>query len=275
MKKIFTLIFCFMALFSGAMAQTPILNQSFENWTTVNGKMYPNNWGFLDTDSSEIKDGYTQRVSGGSAGTYAIQLSSYLENSAIVGAEIEIEGAVTLKPKSILFDYKVANATASNGIEVDVHLWDASHSFDSTYTFVSKSSNSSYKTGSIDFNLMSFQTPTNYSISIFYLNLGGNLNESATVDNIRFSQTAEVKGIAIAPSSITICPNPAIDLLTLNNPAGENIRSVRFNSVDGRSTFINVENSTVDVSSFNRGIYVMEILDDNGHLLKREKVNIH
>ncbi len=270
MKKIFTFL-SVLAVYFTVNSQTVILNNSFENWTTVNGKMYPNDW--TCQDSVEVKNGATQRVTGGSVGTYAIQLGCYLDNTAIVGSTIGIVGAVSVKPLSLLFDYKVFNATPNNGVSVDVTLKDGG-SLMKAYSFsTSSTNNSTYKTGFIDFKLTSLENPVFYYISITYLNISGNIDEYMVLDNIRFSQTASVNGVN-GYSNIAIGPNPADNFIKLTNTENYHIKSARLISMDGRATEVNIENSVIDISAISKGIYILEILDENNNLLKREKMDI-
>ena len=67
-------------------------------------------------------------------------------------------------------------------------------------------------------------------------------------------------------ASITVAPNPATDIITIN---GANIAKVELYTIDGKLAMTAVEN-IFNISSLNKGLYILHIHAMNGSLYSKK-----
>lgn len=65
-------------------------------------------------------------------------------------------------------------------------------------------------------------------------------------------------------SNVSIYPNPASDVLNINsNDTSIQIDAINIYDITGKNIFSQVGNASIDVSNFNNGMYIIEVISDN------------
>ncbi len=108
-KQMLMLTFLLVSSVLCAQAQTlSLLNGQFENWTTVNGTDYPNDWNISDT--SEVKK-YISKVTDAGEGSFAIRFDSY---SGLEAPYVEIGDTIPDGVSVDQIEFKVKTDRISN-----------------------------------------------------------------------------------------------------------------------------------------------------------------
>jgi hypothetical protein len=272
MKKtiLITLIFLGGKLF----AQPAFQNGSFENWYSVGSHLYPNSW---DCDSVDINAQRVKRVTGGTAGTYAVQIGSYLDQGFITGASIWKDwDSVTSVPGKLMFDYKVVNNTSSliNGIYAEIYFYDKDKNpIDISVSEIDiPSRSSSFQTASYNLNFGG-KVPKYYEFLIGYSNLEGNTSEYCVIDNIRFANNPNDVS-DLKNNILCIFPNPSQNTIQFTDIEGISLQKIRLVAIDGKSFEKAIEGNLVDISAFANGIYTIEVYNSDNVIVSREKLSI-
>lgn len=117
-KQLQLLIFLFAVSVLCVQAQTlELANGKFENWTTINGIDYPNDWDISDT--SEVKN-YIKKVTDAGEGKFAIRFNSY---SGLEAPYVEIYDSI---PDGITInqvEFKLKAGNISNQFTDGAVVW--------------------------------------------------------------------------------------------------------------------------------------------------------
>ncbi len=73
-------------------------------------------------------------------------------------------------------------------------------------------------------------------------------------------------------NNIKLYPNPANDILTISGVSNANIEIFNITGQIVHSTIINDDNTVVDLSSFRKGIYLVNIIAENGSTLSKKLI---
>jgi hypothetical protein len=253
-----------------SLSQPTIKNSSFENWTVNDAGNTPNDW---YCDSFYTKNEYVKKITGGSQGTYSIQLGSFATGGQTLGSEINYYDTLLSSPGNLLFDYKVFNSVGFSGLIIRVYLYDKDDDYIDDYAWASDGNNSDFTTGTLKLPYPSDPAPAKVRINVAYFNANGQTNEYAVVDNFRFDKRA-VTGITSQAALISRAyPNPASDILYLESDHAD-ISHVQLIGIDGKTIDLTALNSSVDVSNINSGVYTMVAYDYNSGVLGRQIISI-
>lgn len=267
MKKIF-IATCAIFLTCVANSQPVIRNASFENWTTTNGVLVPDNWGIYDS-AVVISKNALKRQSGGTVGTYSLFLGAYT-NIYTQGARVGTSDSLSSEPGGIAIDFRTNEAGFGGmiGLDLKITFYDASYLKISEHTSNTLSNNSTTFAYTKLYFSFPVKKPKYYELEIINYNTNGFSTEYVIVDNVRFLAIGAGMNETEAPSKISVFPNPATDFIKLksNDIFSENI-AYRIFTTDGK--LINeglVDNSTMQINTkeLNSGVYLLSINNGNG-----------
>jgi hypothetical protein len=270
MKKILLgLITVFSTFYS--YAQPQISNYSFEDWSNRYGKTAPTGW---KCDSVSINNNSLKRVNSGSHGNSSLQINTVTYQAEVVSAYIERYDSISSTPGDLLFDYKVINNNSTlNGLYIEIYFLDAKKNALRDFQWSSSGNNTDFAAGTMPISFKSNEIPKYYTLRISYFFITALAGEYIIIDNLRFLKgTGNVKNTV--NSMISVYPNPAIGSLNFTDNAADKLTKVRLISTTGQNVEFPVTNSSIDISSLSKGIYVAELLDSDNQILKREKVSI-
>ncbi len=264
-KTKLTLI-CLLFLALKPFAQPLVKNGSFENWNSFKSKLYPAGWYF---DSIYIDKNFIKQVSDGTQGNYAILLGS-IDN--VGGPKIIQSDTLLSIPTKLVFDYKISgSSTRPCTLIVQISFFEKNKTFMELNIRSYKGYSSNFKTAEIafypksiaGFYQVSFQLNSNFA----------NSDDAVTIDNVKLFNSSN-SNIPVEKRDIKIYPNPAGNLIFIENSFHNIIDKVKLISIEGVVSELTLKNSTIDVSEFNNGIYVLELFDCNQTLIKREKLSL-
>jgi hypothetical protein len=276
MKKIILLLALTVLCFY-SRAQLPVFkNASFENWKTVNGYLYPDDWDV--TDSSSVKAGAVTRVNGGSKGSYALRLGSWNKNGTVVGGAIQISDTLTDKIGGISFDYKVQNNNFSmlNGLFLHIYFFDASQYYISDYSWSSPmyGNYSSFVIG----NFTSMTCPSYarwYLLDVKYFNANGSPTEYTIIDNLTFLKNTGIYDAKNAGSTqISAFPNPASTEFSLSGLKSEETGEILLTDLAGHTRVLNMR-PVITLPDVPNGLYFLSVYDKSGTLMNVVKLAIY
>ncbi|MFX3625731.1 MAG: T9SS type A sorting domain-containing protein [bacterium] len=275
MKKYLTVI-ALIVLSKSFLAQTPIKNFSFENWTTNSENLLvPSGW---ETYEEDVESNAVKKFLYGSEGSSALMLGSHVEDGEVVGSDIYIEDVeISTLPASLSFDYIVQhnNVSKENVFGVDITFYDSNNRIVYDYGWESGilTNNSTFKSATIHFHKDSIVNAVKFDIDIFYDNYHGSIDEYAVVDNIRFNTTKNTQSLFSGNSSVNIYPNPTTGLLSYMVDEDASVAQVIVTSIDGKQTTFkpNFTNS-IDISAFPAGVYSVSFLNEQNAIIGRNKV---
>lgn len=254
-----------------SLAQPIIANYSFEDWAARYGKTAPTGW---KCDSLSINNNSIKKVSGGSQGTYALQINTVTDQMSVVSALVEREDSITSIPGDLLFDYKVVNNNSEvNGLYIEIYFKDSKKKDLKDFQWSSSGNNSTFAAGNMPISFKTGEIPKYYLLRISYFYTTAVAGEYTVIDNLRFAKgSGSIKNSST--SCITAYPNPANDVLNFSDQAGDKLYKARLVSIDGKVSEFTVNNSTIDISSLNRGIYMLELYNSENQIIKREKLSV-
>ncbi len=271
MKKT-TLLLTIIANSLFSLAQPLITNSSFENWATRYTKLAPVGW---QCDSVGLITASVKKVSIPSVGSYAIQIGTMSYAGGVISSYISREDSVTSTPGNLTFDYKVYNNITSqfNGLYLEIYFKDSKKKDLRDFNWTSTGNNSSFASGSLAISFNTGEIPKYYMLRISYFNVGGVAGEYAILDNLKFSKpSASMK--TLSNSLISVYPNPATGSINFTDKAKDKLIKVRLISATGQNLEFPVTNSSIDISGLSKGIYIVELIDTENKILKREKVSV-
>jgi hypothetical protein len=271
MKKTLLLIVIASSAFL-SFAQPVIFNSSFENWESRYTKSAPIGW---QTDSAGVTNGSIKKISTASAGNSSIQIGTTTYQGNVISSFIKRDDSLTSTPQNLSFDYMVLlnNTSQFNSLYVEIYFFDSKKKDLRDFNWSSSGNNTKFISANIPLTFNSGEVPKYYTLRISYFNVGGISGEYAIIDNLKFAKPAGVLK-TLTPSDINVYPNPAIGTLNFSNKANDKLARVRLISTAGQNFEFPVTNSSIDISSVSKGIYLAELIDANNQILKREKVSV-
>lgn len=270
MKKTLLLLLISFASFA-SFAQPQISNYSFEDWTNRYGKTAPTGW---QVDSISVVNNLIKKVTPGTQGTYAIQINTAKVGTEIAGALIQRDDSLMVTPGDLSFDYKVVNTGASefNGLQIDIYFKDSKKKDLRDFHWSSSGVSTNFVNGKMNISFKAGEVPKYYTLIITYFNLGGLAGEYTIVDNLKFSAAGSVN--TLSGSSVLAFPNPAVNTINFTHEPMDKLHKVRLVSLDGKVSEYIITDSSIDISSLNRGIYVLELYNSENQIIKREKLSV-
>lgn len=298
MKTLSTLIFLFFVALLKAQTNPATPNANFENWTHVaanGGYDNPNGWNCLNPITAPYLGFVTcykdsiNKISG----KYSMQLvtmyysalSELVPGTATTGninpTQQTIDGGIPykLRPDSIIGWYEYSPVSGDNG-DIEFYVFGANHQDTIGKAF--------------------FKTPTQsvsnwkrFSLPIFYFNQStpdtalwiitssdnqnsGHPGSQLIVDSIGLVFNTQTGVNTIANNlNITISPNPASGLITLNNYS--NIPSAVFSLYDVTGRKLTQQKiaegaNNMELTGIPAGIYIYRVQDENSTVIKIGKI---
>ncbi len=271
MKKTLLLLIIASSAFL-SFAQPVILNSSFENWESRYTKSAPIGW---QTDSIGVINGSVKKVSTASAGNSAIQIGTTTYQGNVISSFIKRDDSLTSTPQNLSFDYMVLlnNTSQFNSLYVEIYFFDSKKKDLRDFNWSSSGNNTKFASANLPLTFNSGEVPKYYTLRISYFNVGGISGEYAIIDNLKF--TVPIGSLkTVTSSNINVYPNPAVGNLNFNDMPSDKLAKVRLISTTGQNFEFPVTNSSIDISSVSKGIYVAELIDADNQILKREKVSV-
>ena len=272
--KFFTPLVLALFITASLFAQDTLSNPGFENWTNHGTYMDPDGWTTLNPLTGSIGAvTCAQSSSDKHSGSYAVKLTTkslgstfipaILTNGTIDVASQNVVGGkpISSRPLALTGWYKYSPVGADTALfEIDLYSgltkigggqlfvttsgW-ASFSIPITYT-----SGSTPDTSRIVFNSSAVDTP--------------HVNSTLLLDDLDYSYNS---GIAESSyQSFSVYPNPANDLVTLDNRDMHAVTAQLF-SVDGKlekSVTLTEEINTLNIAGMQKGFYVIRAVGRNG-----------
>lgn len=263
--------------FTTAFAQDPIKNFSFENWSLDgNNKERPDDWAVT---AQHVNADAVKKHSSGSEGSTALYVGSFDDAGTIEGGEAILNGGtLTSVPASLSFDYIVQNISNNlNGVEVTISFTDANGGFLDLVSWESErgKNNASFKSGFINFDKTKIANAARYRIFIIFFNDGGNTDEYAVVDNLKFSNTPgmNVSVSEVKSTTVSLYPNPTSGIINYTLQEETKLSKIVVTSMDGKETVFtpNFTNS-INISSLSTGTYTVSFLNEQNAIIGRNKV---
>ncbi len=250
-----------------------IKNFSFENWTSNNGLLYPDDW-TINT-ANAIESNAIAGVNNHTDGNYAILFGSCYDNGTLIGTQVSQYDNLTSSIAGITFDYLVQNNTSSlwNGLSISVYFYAEDGEYLDDFYW---SSEQVTNYGNFTQGVFNFTPPANsfqYLLELGYLNVGGSPNEYAIVDNLRFIQGGNAIEQTIKPE-LELYPNPVSSSINFNNPLGEG--SAVITDLSGALLYkatLSASMNSIDLSSLSVGSYILTIESESG-IIRRKILKI-
>jgi hypothetical protein len=277
MKKITTLLL-FSSIVISAMAQYAVPNFSFENWKPNGPGMWPEQWEAYDSTSTVMFNLFERRQ-GGTDGNYSIKLNCYEDGAFPTGGWLEMDDTIPFAPQAFALDYIIpAGSAFLTTIRVNLYFYDADGNNISSPSFNLTETSNTFKNAVFQ---LAFDDvpPAYYSMDIKFQNIGGEAGDYVVVDNVRFMETytpppPPPTGIKeVEAFALKLYPNPASELLYINNPPSD-AYAVKVTGMDGMQVKqFNVSDmfSGFDISAVSSGIYLVELTDNQGKVLARNR----
>ncbi|MFH2144309.1 MAG: PCMD domain-containing protein [Bacteroidota bacterium] len=301
MKK--TLLFSLLVAFSSMMlnAQTYYPdNGDMELWTTISTYEHPNGWDSPNEEMATFSAGtVVTKSTDANSGTYSAAIETKLVfglytvpgvlvngdfSANIAAGTIDIKGGdpFTNRPEKFKGFYKYTPATGDSCIIVaGLFKRNGSTGARDTIayaTFYQSGTVSAWTEFEVNFDYQSSEDPDSILIVASASNAGAPVATSVLfVDD--FSLTGTVVGISeMNAISVNIFSNPAKDLICIQNiPVDQKDYSLAiYNSIGSIvyvKKFSNQSDLSVDVSSFNKGLYIVELIADSQKTVKKIIIN--
>lgn len=271
MKKILLLLTTVSSSFL-SFAQPSILNSSFENWESRYTKSAPVGW---QTDSIGVINGSIKKISTASAGNSAIQIGTTSYQGNVISSFVKRDDSLTSTPQYLSFDYMVLlnNTSKFNSLYVEIYFFDSKKKDLRDFNWSSSGNNTKFASANLPLTFNTGEIPKYYTLRISYFNVGGISGEYAIIDNLKFAKSTGATKSLMA-NHIYVYPNPAVGILNFSDKENDKLAKVRLTSITGQNVEFPVTNSSIDITSLSKGIYVAELIDSDNQILKREKVSV-
>lgn len=168
-----------------------------------------------------------------------------------------------------VIEYSIDGGTIWNNIINSTYtLWN----FYSSSDTITSNSNKPGFTGTKDWNLSWFEGPTlNDFVEYRFTFTSDSINTSMEgwlIDDIVINNGIVGINEIESNNSIQIFPNPTTDFITIKTDNLTNFKSATLKDILGKLIFT-TEQTTIDISKFETGIYFMEITTTEGKVVKR------
>jgi hypothetical protein len=272
-KKSYLIILSTFFLNNVYSQQQSIPNFSFEDWTTVSGFDFPNDWSIYDS-ISVVAQKSLKRQSGGSEGNSSLYLGYYSGSASDLGTSVYIEDYLTSTPSGLSVDYytEIGSMFQYGGFVFLTEFFDLSNNLILTSNSGRLNRQNSFGRFTVGFNFNG-AVPAKYKLHLIN-NYENGLNKYSVVDNVKFlfssSSVNEIKN-----TYLSIFPNPSNGIVSINS--NQDIANINVFDITGKAVlnqeYTNKLNQAeIDLSALNNGIYFIAVQSSNGEISKSKIV---
>lgn len=274
MKRIFTILYlAFTSLTTFAQYSVP--NHSFENWIPAGTSMWPSQWSAYDSvETAQL--GLFERRQGGSEGNYSAKLKTFDDGGIILGAWLITRDTFAFQPKGFSIDYMIPpNSFTIVSVRINLYFYDTANELITSRTFDLTTQSSTFQNFT---TALSFTTPpASYKMDIKYLPVLADLSDYVVVDNVRFLNVTPSVGMNEVTTKhiFSIYPNPSNGnrIYFSNLPTG--VSNWKVIGIEGKTIDKSVSgdfDAGLDISGLKEGIYIVELYNDEGMLVDRDRL---
>lgn len=295
MKTITTVIFIFLVSLLQAQTNSATPNANFEDWTySSSGGGYndPDSWNCLNSTTSALgfftcfKDSTTVESGKYSALLVTMSFATELVPGTMTTGTINtaaevIDGGIpyTLRPDSITGWYQYTPVTGDNG-DIEFYVFGANHQDTIGQAFF-KTPTTAVGTWTRISLAVTYTTSATPDTALWIITSSDNQNtghegSELIVDSLGlvFNSTSAINNVT-HPDNITVGPNPANGLVSINNNSGSTSLFFTLTDITGRKLEeqkITAGANYMELTGMPDGIYIYFIQNDQDAIIKTGKI---